>query len=403
MNRCLSKKIAGTLREELSDGRYRVGQRLPGVAALRARFGAGEFAVRHALQMLRDEGFLTLKPHIGAVGKRGCSMTKPTPARCSLSRLLPIAAALICAAGCVVSSGAYHHPDGRSYADFVWKNVLPAVENETVTLTNMHGTAKVSLVGANVFSYVPAGGDEVLFSVKDPDFTLLRFPHAGIPVVWPWFGWNGEAGTAIHGFARRMKWTVLEKAETPDVSRLVLELVSDERTRAMWPYDFRLVYTVTLCDRLLISLATTNTGTIPFEITEGLHPYFRVSDVDTVVLRGLDGCLNDSIHSHLPDKEFEGDLRFQAGENRAFTPGKGEYVLFDEGANRAICLAARGHRKLNLWSIPESSCKGLFSGDDWKHFACLEPATISREAAVTVLPGKRHELLMSVKTVPIRR
>ena len=61
MNRCLSEKIAGTLREELSNGRYRVGERLPGVDALRARFGAGEFAVRHALQMLRDEGFLTLK------------------------------------------------------------------------------------------------------------------------------------------------------------------------------------------------------------------------------------------------------------------------------------------------------------------------------------------------------
>ncbi len=330
-------------------------------------------------------------------------MTKPAPAGRFLSHLLLVPAALICAAGCVASPDAYHHPDGRSYADFVRKNILPAAENETVTLTNAHGTVRVSLVGANVFSYVPAGGDEVLFSVKDPNFASQEFQHAGIPVVWPWFGWNGEAGTAIHGFVRRMKWTVLEKAETPDISRLVLELVSDERSRAVWPYDFRLVYTVTLCDRILVSLATTNTGTIPFEITEGLHAYFRVSDVDTVVLRGLDGCLNDSIHSYLPDMKFEGDLRFQAGENRVFTPGKGEYVLFDEGANRAICLAARGHRKLILWSIPESSCTEQFSGDDWKHFACLEPATISREAAVTVLPGKRHELLMSVKAVAIRR
>ena len=103
-----------------------------------------------------------------------------------------------------------------------------------------------------------------------------------------------------------------------------------------------------------------NTGDIPFKVTEGLHTYFSVSDVDAAVLRGLDGCRND------------------------------------------ICLAARGHRKLILWSIPDSLCADQFSGDDWKHFVCLEPATIGREAAVTVLPGKCHELLMSVKAVKLK-
>ena len=312
------------------------------------------------------------------------------------------AAAFVCAAGCVGSGSAYVHPDGRTYADFARGDALPAAANETVALTNAHGSAKISLVGANVFSYVPAGGAEVLFSVKDPDFASPEFQHAGIPVVWPWFNMNGEAGTAIHGFARRMKWTVLEKAETADVSRLVLELVSSEATRSVWPYDFRLVCTVTICDRLLISLATTNTGKIPFEITEGLHAYFRVSDVDGVVVRGLDGCLNDSLRPDIPDTEFSGDLRFHAGEGRVFTPGQGEYVLFDEGAGRAICLAARGNAKLILWSIPESSCTGQFSGDDWRHFACVEPATINRESALTVLPGKQHELRMSVKVAKLR-
>ncbi len=145
-----------------------------------------------------------------------------------------------------------------------------------------------------------------------------------------------------------------------------------------------------------------NTGDIPFKVTEGLHSYFSVSDVDAAVLRGLDGCRNNSGSFWETNPKFEGDLLFHAGENRVFTPGNGEYVLFDEGANRAICLAARGHRKLILWSIPDSLCADQFSGDDWKHFVCLEPATIGREAAVTVLPGKCHELLMSVKAVKLK-
>ena len=310
------------------------------------------------------------------------------------------AVALLCVAGC--ASNVYNYPDTRTYADFAGAVLPQPMDNEIVTLTNAHGVAKVSVVGAHVFSYVPVGGEEVLFSVKKPDFTSPDFQHVGIPIAWPWFNMNGEPGTWIHGFARRMKWTVVEKAETADVSRLVLELVSDEATRKVWPYDFRLVCTVTLCDRLLVSLATWNTGRVPFEITEGLHAFFRVSDIDAAVLRGLDGCVNDGRFSDRPDVEFHGDLRFHAGEGRVFTPGRGEYVLFDEGANRAICVAARGHRKLILWSIPESSCTGQFSGDDWKHFACLEPAAIGRECTVMVLPGKRHELSMSVKAAALR-
>lgn len=314
-----------------------------------------------------------------------------------------VAGVTIIAAALTGCAGNVHlHHDGRSYADLAWPQRPPVAENEIVTLANSNGTATVSLVGANVFSYVPVGSGEILFSAGEPDFASAEFQHAGIPIVWPWFNMNGEAGTPAHGFARQMKWSVVEKAESENVSRLVLELVSDDWTRKVWPYDFRLIYTITLCDRLLLSLVTVNTGDMPFKVTEGLHAYFSVSDVDAAVLRGLDGCRSDSGSFCEINPKFEGDLLFHAGENRVFTPGKGEYVLFDEGEGRAICMAARGHRKLVLWSIPESLCAGQFSGDDWKHFACLEPAILGRESAETILPGKRHELLMSVKAVKLK-
>ena len=310
------------------------------------------------------------------------------------------ASAAMALAGC---SSVYVHPDMRTYADFTRPNpAAEGVRNEIVTLKNAHGTAKVSLVGANVFSYVPAGGEEVLFSMKNPDFAAAEFQHVGIPVVWPWFNKNGEAGSAIHGFVRQKKWTVVEKSENAAMSRLVLGLESDEETRRLWPYDFRLRYTVTLGDELQVSLVTENADRVPFDITEGFHSYFRVSDVDSVVLRGLDGCRNDRIASSVDDPVFHGDLKFHAGEGRVFFPGKGEYVLFDEGKNRALTLAARGNRKLILWSIPQSSSEGQFAPDDWKHFVCLEPSTISRDVAIKVLPGREHELRMTVQAFKLK-
>lgn len=67
---CLSDKIAATLRQELADGRYGPGRDFPSVDALRQRFGAGEYAVRHALRRLREEGLLIHRQGTG---------TMPTP------------------------------------------------------------------------------------------------------------------------------------------------------------------------------------------------------------------------------------------------------------------------------------------------------------------------------------
>ena len=63
----LSDRICETLRDELARGIYRVGATLPSVDALRERFGAGEYAVRRALRRLRDEGFVAITRHVGAV------------------------------------------------------------------------------------------------------------------------------------------------------------------------------------------------------------------------------------------------------------------------------------------------------------------------------------------------
>ncbi len=70
MYRCLSDRIAGTLRGELAAGRYGPGRDFPSVDALRQRFGAGEYAVRHALQRLRADGLLIHRQGMG---------TMPTP------------------------------------------------------------------------------------------------------------------------------------------------------------------------------------------------------------------------------------------------------------------------------------------------------------------------------------
>ncbi len=66
MYRCLSDKIADTLRGELVAGRYGPGRDFPSVDALRQRFGAGEYAIRHALHKLRSEGLVSILRGFGS-------------------------------------------------------------------------------------------------------------------------------------------------------------------------------------------------------------------------------------------------------------------------------------------------------------------------------------------------
>ncbi|MEP5728655.1 MAG: phosphonate metabolism transcriptional regulator PhnF [Sulfitobacter sp.] len=58
--------IANTLRSELSDQRYRPGDKLPTEAALSDRFGVNRHTVRHAISKLVDEGLVRTRRGAGA-------------------------------------------------------------------------------------------------------------------------------------------------------------------------------------------------------------------------------------------------------------------------------------------------------------------------------------------------
>ncbi len=67
MEKCISETIADELAADLASGRWKTGERLPSVDELRARFGAGEYAVRRAIKRLAATGAISVKKHVGAV------------------------------------------------------------------------------------------------------------------------------------------------------------------------------------------------------------------------------------------------------------------------------------------------------------------------------------------------
>ena len=251
----------------------------------------------------------------------------------------------------------------------------------TVVLSNAFGRVEISTLGAQVTSYAPAGGGEVLFMPRDRDFTKDREMHGGIPVCWPWFGRFGAPGSRMHGLVRYAQWTVAEKSD----SKAVLTLASSSATRKAWPYDFSLAYTVELGEALKLTLVATNTSKEPFAVTEGFHPYFAVADPTKAVVKGL-----------------KDDIRVCPGIDGGHACASGgAYRLVDVAGGRTVEIVSNAERKLVVWNPGpdwadwKPSCN--LGKDDWRKFVCMEPTVIGRENAIVLKPGERSEFTMTVR------
>ena len=239
-----------------------------------------------------------------------------------------------------------------------------------IALTNECGRIEVNTFGANVLSYVPAGGEEVLFRQPKPQVVGTRY-DGGIPVCWPWFGWDGDPGSMQHGFVREREWKVLERTETAEASRLLLGLEAQG--------EYRLEYEIVLGRRLSLDLRMRNMGKERIPITTGLHPYFSISHPTNVVVK-------------MPDK----DIRCGGAMDGGLEYGEGTYVVTDEGKRRQMRLDFHGNNRVVIWNCgPDEQMDGMYP-EDWKRYICVEPVVFPRAFGFYLAPNESRAIGMEI-------
>lgn len=142
----------------------------------------------------------------------------------------------------------------------------------------------------------PNGPLELLYAA--PDWEQNPVPtRSGIPVLFPFpnrirdgrFEWNGRTYQlpincpqnrhAIHGFACRHRWRVLETRADDDRASIVLAFHSMDHSAVanLWPSEYRLELTVVLrASALELVAAVQNCGAEPLPWGLGYHPYFHL-------------------------------------------------------------------------------------------------------------------------------
>uniref|UniRef100_A0A7S4B2N3 glucose-6-phosphate 1-epimerase n=1 Tax=Chrysotila carterae TaxID=13221 RepID=A0A7S4B2N3_CHRCT len=234
--------------------------------------------------------------------------------------------------------------------------------------------------------------------------------RGGVPIAFPQFAAQGQL--PLHGFAREQTWTVVSissaesKADTH--AQVTLQLEANDVTRAAWPHEFVLRYTVRLePTSLRLSLDIENVDTSSWDFTSCLHTYLRVQNIDAVSLRGLkgvtftdkvDGCkekveTNDLLR--VPSASCESSPKGDGVEgfvDRIYHKPQETLVMEDEAASLTWTVKQSTSwtdtTVFNPWKYGKLGARGPdFDDDGYKLMLCIEPTVAA--APLLLKPGEK--------------
>ncbi len=253
----------------------------------------------------------------------------------------------------------------------------------------------MSLQGAQVLEWTPVGQQQsVLYLSPDATFESGRAIRGGVPVCWPWFGASvANPSLPSHGFARIRPWELVDAVSTLVGVDLLLQLASDESTRALWPFDFVCQLRIHLGATLRITLTTENTGNTAFVVTEALHTYVRVGDIEQVMLTGLDDTLFLDTVGVPALRNQLGDITFDTEVDRQYA-STGPVTVIDGALQRTVVVNKSGSSTTVVWNPWREKTARLADLSDtaWRDFVCVEAGNAGSDAEVVVRPGEKHSL-----------
>jgi glucose-6-phosphate 1-epimerase len=267
-----------------------------------------------------------------------------------------------------------------------------------VRLTAPQSDGEMHLHGAQVTSWKPPGGKEVIFLSRQARWEEGKAIRGGIPICFPWFRAKADdAHAPAHGFVRTKIWTLESIEHTADGIAVSMSTQSGPDTRRWWPADFRVLHCVTFGSELSLELTVRNTGAKPFRFEEALHTYYRVGDVRKVRVRGLDGVTYLDNTDSSKKKKQNGDVVISSPTDNAYMNTQNSLQLIDPVLNRSIQVTKQNSDSTVIWNPWAEGARVLsdLGNDEWQHMVCVEGSNIL-ENAVELAPSANHKITVTM-------
>lgn len=271
------------------------------------------------------------------------------------------------------------------------KGSIPIVE-----IKNEQASAVISLQGAHLLSWIPAGKEDVIWLSSDAKFAPGKSVRGGIPICWPWFGAH-ETNSAYpaHGFARTVLWQVthtkqLSTGETQITFKLECHELDDDY-RSMWPHDSMAEYRLTIGKVLTIELTTNNYSDDPITVGQALHTYFNVDNVSRTSVLGLEGKDYLDKTDGFKRKKQVGPVTISSEVDRVYLDTPNDVIIDDK--KRKIIIKKQGSNSTIVWNpwAQVSEKMGDLGKDGYLKMLCVESANAA-EDTVTIPDGDSFTL-----------
>lgn len=273
-----------------------------------------------------------------------------------------------------------------------------------VVIHTPQAEARICLHGAHVTHYQPRGDRPVVFMSQRSRFAAGTPIRGGVPIVFPWFGPKaGEPTAPMHGFARIAEWALESVTRGADGSvTLVLSLEVGDATHPRWPHACSLRYRIVIGEGLGLALEVRNRSDAAIIFEEALHTYLAVADVRRVSVTGLAGSRYIDKTDGMKRKVQESDLVSITGEtDRVYLDTKATCVVDDPVTGRRLVVEKSGSEATVVWNpwIAKARAMPDFGDDEWPEMLCIESGNVA-DHAVTLGAGQRHEMGVSIRSVP---
>jgi D-hexose-6-phosphate mutarotase len=266
-------------------------------------------------------------------------------------------------------------------------------------IKNRYGCAEISLYGGQVTHFQLADDEPILWMSHLSKFIPGKAIRGGVPICWPWFGPHAnDPSLPQHGIARISNWSLVDTCLLGDEQVKVVLRCDQEKIDQLpqWK-DVELELSITLGKTLKLELCTRNRRQEAVVIGGALHTYFKVDDIDHVIVQGLES-------THYLDKLDQYKRKFQeksvvfVGEtDREYLDTHSDCFLIDNVKSRTLKVSKEGGSTTVLWNPWRINSKKMadFSDDGFKHMVCIE-AAITAHDLKAILPGESHVLSQTI-------
>jgi glucose-6-phosphate 1-epimerase len=270
-----------------------------------------------------------------------------------------------------------------------------------VAINTRETTGEIYLHGAQVTSWQPRGAEEVLFVSAKSRWEDGRAIRGGVPICFPWFADKADdAAAPAHGFVRTKAWRLESVVRTGDAVAVSMASENNADTKRWWPADFQLVHRATFGSELTLELIVKNTGATSFRFEEALHSYFRIGQIETARLQGLNAVEYLDKTDSFRAKMQHGPVVITSETDRVYLNAIGPIVWNDHDLRRSISVAKENSLTTVVWNPWVEKARALsdFGDDEWKDMVCIEASNIA-DYAVNLALGQEHTMRATVRLV----